>query len=142
MALPHTWRPLGVRLAGAFFGGAAGRGLRGRLVRLRRGDARKFTSFQRGTLVFLGAGRLRRRVYALVRSGVVATADRLVVVNGYKRRAYEWAEVVAVHLPPGRRGRSSTSPTAPPLSAMGIQGSDGARARRAVRCHLRASIDS
>ena len=22
MPLPHTWRPLGVRLAGAFFGGA------------------------------------------------------------------------------------------------------------------------
>ena len=39
--------------------------------------------------------------YALVRSRVVAETDRLVVVNGYRRREYDWAEVLAVHLPPG-----------------------------------------
>ena len=34
------------------------------------------------------------------------------VVNGYRSAAYEWAEVVAVTLRPGARGRCSTSPTA------------------------------
>ena len=40
-------------------------------------------------------------LYALVRSRVVAEKDRLVVVNGYRRHEYDWAEIVAVHLPPG-----------------------------------------
>jgi len=140
LALPHTWRPYGARIAGI----AAGAGL---LVicavawfafppEIRA----QFTWFQRGTLVFLGllAG---SAWLALVRSRVVAEQDRLVVVNGYKRRDFEWAEVLAVNLPPGAPWATLDLADGTTVSAMGIQGSDGARAKAAVR-HLRALLDS
>jgi hypothetical protein len=132
VAIPHTWRPLGVRLAGAFFGGLL---LAVCAVAWFTFDAEtraKFTVFQRGTLVFLGlvvfaAG------FALVRSRVVAETDRLVVVNGYRKRSYEWPEVLAVHLPPGAPWAVLDLADGTSAPAMGIQGSDGGRARLAVR---------
>ncbi|MDP3893797.1 MAG: PH domain-containing protein, partial [Nocardioides sp.] len=94
MVLPHTWRPFGVRMAGVMFGGA--------LVLVGAvswfafpPDIRaQFTPFQRGTLVFLILVAFSAW-FALVRSRVVAEDLRLVVVNGYKRREFEWAEVIA-----------------------------------------------
>lgn len=140
LALPHTWRPYGARIAGM----AAGIGL---LVICAVAwfafppDIRaQFSWFQRGTLVFLGllAG---SAWLALVRSRVVAEKDRLVVVNGYKRRDFEWAEVISVNLPPGAPWATLDLADGTTVSAMGIQGSDGARAKTAVR-HLRALLDS
>ena len=130
-ALPHTWRPLGVRMAGILFGGML---LVVCAVAWFSFDAEvraRFTPFQRGTLVALGlmffsAG------HALARSRVVAEAERLVVVNGYRRREYEWAEVLAVHLPPGAPWATLDLADGTSQPAMGIQGSDGARAHRAV----------
>ena len=78
--------------------------------------------------------------FALVRSRVVAEAERLVVVNGYRRREYEWAQVVAVHLPPGAPWVTLDLADGTTVAAMGIQGSDGDRARKAVR-QLRALAD-
>ena len=91
----------------------------------------RFTLFQRGTLAFLGllffsAG------FAMARSRVVAETDRLVVVNGYRTHAYEWAEVLAVHLPPGAPWAVLDLADGTSQAAMGIQGSDGGRAHRAV----------
>ena len=136
--LPRTWRPLGVRMAVLVFGGALlvvcvfawigfGDDIRSR-----------FTLFQRLTLVFL-ALLFGSCGYALVRSRVVAERDRLVVVNGYRTRTYEWAEVVAVHLPPGAPWAVLDLADGTSAPAMGIQGSDGARARTAVR-ELRALL--
>jgi hypothetical protein len=140
VSLPHTWRPFGVRMAGAVFGGAL---LVVCVVAWFTFDAEtraKFTPFQRGTLVFLGL--LGFAVfYALVRSRVVATAERLVVVNGFRRREYEWPEIIAVHLPPGAPWAVLDLSDGTSAPAMGIQGSDGARAATAVR-QLRALIDS
>jgi hypothetical protein len=59
------------------------------------------------TLVLLGLSCL----YALARSRVEAHQTGLVVVNGYRRREYEWAEVVAVHLPPGAPWATPSSPS-------------------------------
>ncbi len=60
----------------------------------------KFTIFQRRTMLALGL--LAFAIwYALVRSRVVAQDERLVVVNGYRRHEFDYAQVVAVHLPPG-----------------------------------------
>ena len=137
--LPRTWRPLGVRLAGLFFGvlllvvcGFAWIGLDPEV-------RDRFTSFQRGTLVVLGlmAGAV---AYALMRSRVVAEDERLVVVNGYKRREFDWPEVLAVRLPPGAPWATLDLADGTTVPAMGIQGSDGQRARTAVR-ELRALID-
>ena len=98
----------------------------------------RFTPFQRGTLLavgllFFGAG------YGLARSRVVAEADRLVVVNGFRRREYTWPEVVAVHLPVGAPWAVLDLGDGTSAPAMGIQGSDGDRAVRQVR-QLRALL--
>jgi hypothetical protein len=139
VSLPHTWRPFGVRVAGIVFGGAL---LVVCAVAWFSFDAEtraKFTFFQRSTLVFLGL--LAFSVwFALVRSRVVAEEERLVVVNGYKRHEFEWAEVVAVHLPPGAPWVTLDLSDGTTATALGIQGSDGARARLAVR-QLRALVN-
>jgi len=138
--LPHTWRPLGVRLAGIVFGGALLIVCAFAWFGFDESIRAKFTWFQRGTLVFLGALGFSAW-FALVRSRVVATADKLIVVNGYRRHEYEWAEVVAVHLPPGAPWAILDLDDGTTASALGIQGSDGTRARTAVR-QLRLLLDS
>jgi len=139
VALPHTWRPFGVRVAGTIFGA----GLLAVCVMTWVGfdDATraKFTMFQRGTLIFFGV--LAFVVwFALMRSRVVAEASRLVVVNGYRRREYAWPQVVAVRLPPGAPWVTLDLADGTSAAAMGIQGSDGGRAKKAVR-ELRAVAD-
>ena len=54
------------------------------------------------------------------------------MVNGYRRHDYEWAEVLAVHLPPGAPWAVLDLSDGTSQPAMGIQGSDGGRAKRAV----------
>jgi hypothetical protein len=132
MTLPHTWRPLGVRLAALFFGGALLVVAAAAWLTFDAETRARFNTLQRVTLVgfaLLGASVF----YALVRSRVVAEADRLVVVNGYRRREYEWAELIAVHLPPGAPWAVLDLADGTSAPAMGIQGSDGGRARQAVR---------
>ena len=138
--LPHTWRPFGVRLAGIVFGGALLIVCAFAWFGFDEDTRAKFTWFQRGTLVFLGALGFSAW-FALVRSRVVATAEKLIVVNGYRRHEYEWAEVVAVHLPPGAPWAVLDLSDGTTASALGIQGSDGARASTAVR-QLRVLLDS
>jgi hypothetical protein len=137
--LPHTWRPFGVRVAGAIFGA----GLLAVCVMTWVGfdDATraKFTPFQRGTLVFFGLLAFAAW-FALVRSRIVAEATRLVVVNGYRRREFAWPQILAVRLPPGAPWVTLDLADGTTAAAMGIQGSDGARAKQAVR-ELRAVVD-
>ena len=98
----------------------------------------KFNAFQLGTLFALGLlGFLG--LHALTRSRIEAHQDRLVVVNGYRRREYAWAQVVAVHLPPGAPWVTLDLADGETVAAMGIQGSDGARAQQAAR-HLRQLV--
>jgi Bacterial PH domain len=137
--LPRTWRPLGVRLAGWFFGLSL-------LVVVVvawlavPASVRDATSFlQRATLlgfVLLGIVLM----HALMRCKVEATRENLVVVNGYKRRVFDWAEVLSVSLPEGAPWATLDLADGTSVSAMGIQGSDGDRAVRAVR-ELRALLD-
>ena len=137
--LPHTWRPLGVRMAGLVFGGALLVVCVAAWFAFDSETRARFTLLQRSTvfvfgLLFYAAG------YALGRSRVVAEPDRLVVVNGYRRHDYEWAEVIAVHLPPGAPWAVLDLADGTTQSAMGIQGSDGRRAQQAVR-ELRALLN-
>ena len=97
-----------------------------------------FTLFQVLTLVALGLLALSLG-YALARSRVTATPDRLVVVNGYRRRDFEYAAVIDAHLPPGAPWVTLDLADGTAVSAMGIQGSDGARAQTALR-ELRAVL--
>lgn len=131
-ALPHTWRPLGPRLAGIIFGSALVVVCAFAWFGWDAETRARFTFLQRATLV--GFGLLAFAcMYALIRSRVVAEARRLVVVNGYRRHEYEWAEIIAVHLPPGAPWATIDLADGTSAAVMGIQGSDGARAQRAVR---------
>ncbi len=137
--LPHTWRPLGVRVAGIVFGAGLLVCFALAWIGFDQETRDKFTAFQLGTLAFLGL--LAFSVwFALVRCRVVAEPERLVVVNGYRRRELAWAQVVAVHLPRGAPWVTLDLADGSTVAAMGIQGSDGDRARRAVR-ELRSLVE-
>ncbi|MFC7497258.1 MULTISPECIES: PH domain-containing protein [unclassified Nocardioides] len=139
VALPHTWRPFGVRVAGVALGASLLLVCALAWFGFDDETRARFTVFQRLTLV--GFGVLAFALwFALVRSRVVAERERLVVVNGYRRREYAWAQVVGVHLPPGAPWVTLDLADGSTAVAMGIQGSDGNRARRAVR-ELRLAVE-
>lgn len=138
VALPHTWRPLGVRLAGVVLGSMLLVVLGATWVLLPADVRDQFTTFQRITLVFLGLLAFSAW-FSLVRSRAVATEDGLLVVNGYRYHRFEWAQIVGVHLPPGAPWATLDLDDGETCPVMAIQGSDGARARRAVR-QLRALL--
>lgn len=137
--LPHTWRPLGVRMAGAIFGAALLVVTGFAWFAFDDQTREAFSTFQRSTVVVLG-GLFYAAGFALARSRVLAESTRLVVVNGYRRHQYAWAEVLAVHLAPGAPWAVLDLADGTSQPAMGIQGSDGARAQRAV-AELRLLID-
>lgn len=137
--LPHTWRPLGVRLAALFFGVLFLVVCTAAWFGFDESIRDRFTVFQRTTLLVLGL-MLASVGHALVRSRVEAREEGLVVINGYRRREFEWAEVVAVRMPPGAPWATLDLNDGTTVAAMGIQGSDGDRARLAVR-QLRVLLD-
>lgn len=130
--LPRTWRPFGARMAGTVSGimlvilvgvvwFAFGPQLRS-----------KFTPLQIGTLVFLGLIALGVWL-ALMRSRVTADRAGLTIVNGFRRRDYEWPQVVSVSLRRGAPWATADLSDGETVSMLGIQGSDGPRAATAVR---------
>jgi len=137
--LPHTWRPLGPRIAGGVAGGVLLLMAVVLWFTFPEETRDAITPFQRGTVIALGLAMLAL-LFALIRSRVVADTDRLTVVNGYRRRDFEWAEVIAVRLPPGAPWVTLDLADGSACAAMGIQGSDGQRAKDAVR-ELRALVD-
>ncbi len=137
-SLPHTWRPLGVRLAVYVFGGMLLALIVAVWVALGAEVRGQFTTFQRGTLVFMGL-LLATTWNALVRSRVTASTEGLTVVNGYRSRTYEWSQVIGVSLRRGAPWGSLDLSDGTTVSLIGVQGSDGQRARRAVR-EIRATI--
>jgi hypothetical protein len=139
-ALPRTWRPLGPRVVGITVTGALIAVVAAGWFSFDDETRAKFTVFQRLTLVFFGLLYLAL-MYALVRSRAVAYADRLVVVNGYVRHEFEWAQIVAARLPPGAPWVTLDLADGETASVMGIQGSDGQRARTALR-ELKALVEA
>jgi hypothetical protein len=138
-ALPHTWRPMGVRYAVVGFGlmlfvvcAAAWFGFDDSV-------RERFNLLQRLTLVVMGAGFVACG-WALGRARVTAEADSLVVVNGFRTRHLAWEQVVAIHLPEGAPWATLDLADGTTISAMAFQGSDGRRARDGVR-QVRALID-
>lgn len=138
--LPRTWRPLGLRIMGLVASLGLGAVCAVSWLTFDAETRDRFTVLQRGTLIFFAllAGVL---MYALIRSRAVALRDRLVVINGYRHREFAWAQIVAVHLPPGAPWVTLDLADGGTASVMGIQSSDGERARRAYR-ELRAIVAS
>ena len=138
VALPKTWRPFGVRAMGIVLVVAL-YGLTIFMWFAFDDETRaKFTVFQKGTLIFFGL-LILTVVHALTRSRVEARTDRLVVVNGYKRRDLAWEQVIAVRMPPGAPWATLDVADGTTVPAMGIQASDGGAAKKAVR-DLRALV--
>jgi hypothetical protein len=138
-ALPHTFRPLGVRIAIYALGALLV--LISAVVWFAFPPAirAQFTPFQRLTvigfgLMFAAAG------YALARSRVVARDAGVTVVNGYRARSYDWNEILGVTLRPGSPWAMLDLSDGTSVAAMGIQGSDGARAATQVR-QFRALVE-
>lgn len=130
--LPHTWRPLGVRLAVVFMGSllaivcvagwiAVGPQVRG-----------KVTVYQLLTVLVIAAIGLAIG-YGLIRCRVTASGAGLEVVNGYRTHRYDWAEVLAVHMTQGAPFPVLDLADGTSRPALGIQATDGERAMRAVR---------
>jgi hypothetical protein len=130
--LPRTYRPLGPRIVAVVLVVGLGVVCVMAWFAFPPDTRAAFTGFQRITVVFL-ALLVLACVHALTRSRVRATRERLVIVNGYRRRELDWAQVVAVRMPPGAPWARLDLTDGSEISAMGIQGSDGDRARAAVR---------
>ena len=138
--LPHTWRPLGVRLAALIFGGGLLVICAMAWVGLDAEIRDRFTGPQKATLLGLGL-MMVAALHALSRSRITAEPDRVVVVNGYRRRVFDRHAVVAVSLGRGAPWATLDLDDGTSVPAMGIQGSDGDRARDAVH-QLRAVLDA
>lgn len=136
--LPHTWRPLGVRVAIGVFGGMLLMLLAVVWFALGPDVRSQFTGLQRATLVLLGL-MLLACYHALARSRVVATEAGLTIVNGYRSRTYQWSQVIAVSLRRGAPWGTLDLSDGTTISIIGVQGSDGERARRAIR-EIRATV--
>jgi hypothetical protein len=132
ITLPHTWRPFGARIAGVVLGGMLLALVVGEWIAWGSDVRARFTLFQRSTLVAMGLIGFSV-LYALMRSRVSADAHGVTVVNGYRRRAYEWSQVVAVNLRRGAPWAGMDLSDGTSISMLAIQGSDGQRAIRAVR---------
>ena len=137
-SLPHTWRPFGVRIAVGVLGGLLVAIVV--VVWFAFDDATRaqFTVLERITLVLIGL-LLFAAYYALMRCRVSATTAGLTVVNGYRKRTYEWSQVIQASLRRGAPWGTLDLSDGTTVSVMGVQGSDGARARRAIR-EIRAAI--
>jgi hypothetical protein len=139
VALPRTFRPLGVRLA-IYVLGVMLLVVCGVTWYAFPPETRaQFTVTERITLVVIGL-LFAVSGYALARSRVVATEQGLTVVNGYRLRRFDWNQILGVTLRPGSPWAVLDLSDGTSAPAMGIQGSDGARANRQVR-ELRRLID-
>ncbi|MFD7077119.1 PH domain-containing protein [Nocardioides sp. NPDC057577] len=130
--LPHTWRPLGARVMGWFLVAALAVMCTMVWVGFTPEIKAQVTMFERLTFGAVGLG-IVTCVYALTRSRVVARTDGLTVVNGFKRRDLEWAEVLAINFPRGAPWPNIDLASGHNISALGIQASDGGSSKKAVR---------
>ena len=137
--LPHTFRPLGVRLAAYSFGGLLFTVAAVVWFAFPQEIRDQFTFIQRVTVLAFGVA-AAVAVYALARSRVVARDDGVTVVNGYRSRRFDWNQILAVTLRPGSPWALLDLSDGTSVPAMGIQGSDGSRATTQTR-QLRALIE-
>jgi hypothetical protein len=130
--LPHTWRPLGARVMGWFLVAALAIMCTMVWVGFTPEIKAQVTMFERLTFGFVGL-LILTCVHAVTRSRVVAREGGLTVVNGYKRRDLEWAEVLAINFPRGAPWPTIDLASGHNISVLGIQASDGGSSKKAVR---------
>jgi hypothetical protein len=139
VALPHTFRPLGVRIAAVAFGGLLFATAAAVWLAFPPEVREQFTTFQRLTVFAIGLA-FGASGYALARSRVEARDAGVKVVNGYRSREFEWNEILAITMRPGSPWATLDLSDGTSVAAMGIQGSDGPRAVRQVK-QIRALVE-
>ena len=132
IALPASYRPLGIRIATAGAAVVLTAAMVFLWLMLPREVQDAFTVFDRLTLLFFWAVVLGV-LFGLYRSAAIAEDDGLTVVNGYRRHWYPWAEIVRVSLLPDRPWASIDLDDGDTKPVIAIQGSDGDRAVRSAR---------
>jgi hypothetical protein len=132
LALPHTFRPVGVRIAITVLGLMLLSIAVVMWVAFPPEVRAQFTLLQLLTVVLLGLA-FYGCGFALARSRVVARPDGLTVVNGYRTRQLAWNQVIAVSLRSGSPWATLDLSDGSTVSCLGIQGSDGDRAQQQVR---------
>ncbi|GAA4804916.1 PH domain-containing protein [Nocardioides caeni] len=138
MTLPRTWRPLGPRIAAPAFALILVAAFAALWLRFDESTKDSVNVLQKLT-IFAIVGLAMALLFAMARSRVEATTEGLVVVNGYRRRTIEWAEVGTVRVPQGAPWPHLDLGDDERVSLMGIHTSDGRRAEIAVR-ELRAVV--
>jgi len=136
--LPRTWRPFGPRLAALVFGLILVGAFAWLWLRFDDETRAAINVLERATVIFfvlLGLVLLN----GLARSRVIARADGLTIVNGYRRRRLAWSEVGTLRFPQGAPWPHLEQGEDERISLLGIQASDGARAATAVK-ELRALL--
>ena len=127
-ALPRTFRPrwaprivypIAVLLLVVMVGGA---------LSLPGGGARGYGFADRGLIIVLALA-LAAGLHRLASVRITCRADGVVVRNILRVTPLEWAEIVAVRLPPSAPWLVLDLDDGTEMAAMGIQGSDGAYAR-------------
>ena len=132
LTLPHTFRPVGVRIAITVLGFMLLLIAVVMWVAFPPEIRAQFTLLQLLTLVVLGLA-FYACGFAIARSRVVARHDGLTVVNGYRTRQLDWNQVIAVSLRNGSPWATLDLSDGSTISCLGIQGSDGDRAQQQVR---------
>jgi hypothetical protein len=130
--LPRTYRPFGARLAAAAAGVALVAATAVLWLLLASDVKAAFTPVQRLTvLLFIAA--ILAALYAVARSALIADVTGVTVVNGYRTRRLEWAELVRVSLTTHRPWALLDLADGSTVSVMAIQSADGQRATAAAR---------
>lgn len=137
--LPWRYRPLGIRLMATAMGSLLVGALAVIWVAMPASVREQFSIEQRITLLLIFAAMLVF-LYGIARSAIRADAGGLRIVNVYRARRLEWAQVVHIRLQPGDPWAVLDIDDGTTVKAMAIQGSDGRRARRAT-AQLRALVD-
>ena len=140
VTIPRTWRPFGARLVGTVLGVLLVVLVAAVWIAWGQEVRSSFSLSQRATLLAIGALGFVAW-FAIARSRVTADEHGLTVVNGYRRHAYEWSQVVSVNLRRGAPWAGLDLSDGTSTSMFAIQGSDGERAFKAVR-ELRALVES
>jgi hypothetical protein len=138
-SLPWRYRPLGIRLMAAVMGSLLVGALAVIWVAMPGSVREQFSISQRLTLVLIFVAMLTF-LYGIARCAIRADPDGLRIVNVFRKRRLEWAQVVHIRLQPGDPWAVLDIDDGTTIKAMAIQGSDGRRARRAT-AQLRALVD-
>jgi hypothetical protein len=137
-SLPVTWRPLGIRLAGLFFGALLGVVCLFAWLGFDEATREAFTFLQKLTLVLFGVI-VVGSFWLMGRCRLTAAEQGVTVVNGFRTYRHTWDEVRSVEFQPGTPWVRLGLTDGAVRQVVGLQATDGLRTERAVR-QLRALL--